>query len=401
MTTKSRQEYISVMRSRYAPADKQERSRLLTEVTHTCGYSRKYAISLLSPIRESKKVQTKPHASPSVRGRPRRYDDPLIVVFLRRLWRESNLACGKRLHAMIPDWLPWYNRQPDVVPLPDSVLTSLQKISASTIDRLLRPYRQGCGKIGLATTKPVAILRTMIPVKTSSWQEDHPGFFEIDTVAHCGTSTHGSYAYTLHMVDVATGWTEQWALWERGQLGVVAGMKQVEADLPFPLQGIDSDNGTEFINWHFLRLFTKRPNPVPFTRGRPQHANDSAHIEQKNWCIVRQFLGYDRFDNPAVIEPLLALYRGPLRLMINVFHPSARQTEKIRIGEKIRRWHDPPKTPLKRVLDSPHLSDEEKNRIREQYADLDPFDLMRQIRVLISKIHACARCSDPNCSAHQ
>jgi hypothetical protein len=399
MTIKSRQEYLQIMRERYETASKSERSALLDEVCSTCTYSRKHAIALLSPTRsEHRAVRAKP--APRPRGRPRRYDDPQIKTFLTRVWKAGNLPCGKRLWAMIPLWLPFYRRQNGQA-LSEKIQALLRDISAATIDRLLAPVRHGQGKIGLATTKPDAILRTQIPMQRSQWREDRPGFFETDTVAHCGTSVSGSFAYTMNLVDIATGWTEQWALWGRGQHGIVRGLKTLEMDLPFALLGLDSDNGTEFINWQLHNYLRHRKNPVRFTRGRPEHANDNAHIEQKNWCVVRQYLGYDRFDNPAVVPRMNALYRGPLRLLLNFFMPSMKQIEKHRVGEKIKRKHDDPQTPYERVLLSPHVKKAKKKQLTALFQRLDPFHLTQEIHRLVIEMHVHTRCDDPDCPYHQ
>jgi hypothetical protein len=397
MTLGSRKEYIEIMRTRYQDADRKERSTLLDEVCCTSSYTRKYAISLLSQTRSRKSKSRSP--SGRSRGRPRRYDDPRILEFLKQLWKAGNLPCGKRLKAMIPLWLPWYV-QKDGRPLPEHIIALLMEISAASIDRLLKPLRSKHGKLGLATTKPGSILRTQIPIQRSVWREDRPGFFEVDTVAHCGTSMKGSVAYTMNLVDIATGWTEQWALWGRGQHGIVTGLHSIEHDLPFPLLGLDSDSGSEFINWQVYNYLHKRRMPVRFTRGRPDHANDNAHVEQKNWCVVREYLGYDRFDNPGVVARMQALYRGPLRLFLNFFLPSMKQIEKQRIAEKIKRKHDTPITPYQRVLRSSHISARTKKKLTAQFQQLNPFTLTMEIAQGVADILTHCRCGDPDCPYH-
>jgi hypothetical protein len=398
MTLGSRKEYLRIMQERYRLACKEERTALLDEVCQICAYSRKHAIFLLSPTSSPKPVRPNHRTRP--RGRPRRYDDPLIRTFLKALWKAGNLPCAKRLGSMIPLWLPFYRRK-NGERLPEDRIALLGDISPSTIDRVFASLRRGHGKLGLATTKPGSILRTQIPIQRSEWREDRPGFMETDTVAHCGTSVSGSFAYTLNLVDIATGWTEQWALWERGQRGIIEGLKTIEHDLPFRLLGLDSDNGSEFIAWQLFHYLRRRRSPVRFTRGRPDHSNDNAHIEQKNWCIVRQYLGYDRFDNPAVVPLMNALYRGPLRLLLNFFIPSMKQIDKQRVGEKIVRKHDRPMTPYQRILLSPHVAQSKKNQLTRQFQQLDPFRLNEEITTSILTIHAHARCGDPDCPYHQ
>lgn len=222
MTLRSRKEYLAIMRERYREASREEGTLLLDEVWCTCSYARKYAIALLSPSQPPGTPSTA-KTSKGPRGRPRRYDDPRILTFLLKLWKAGNLPCGKRLRPMILLWLPHY-RTKKGKELPPEVIGLLEEISAASIDRLLAPRRQKCGKLGLATTKPGSVLRTQIPIQRSVWNEDRPGYFETDTVAHCGTSVSGTYAYTMNLVDIATGWTEQWTLWGRGQHGIIAGL---------------------------------------------------------------------------------------------------------------------------------------------------------------------------------
>lgn len=398
MTLGSRKEYLDIMHKRYQEASKAERTVLLDEVCCTCSYARKYAIALLSPTRSQPPKTVAPSGRP--RGRPRQYDDPRIIAFLTTLWKAGNLPCGKRLKAMIPLWLPSYPQKIGQQ-LPEHIMELLAAISPASIDRLLVRLRKRHGKLGLGTTKPGLILRTQIPIQRSVWQEDRPGFFETDTVAHCGTSMSGSFAYTMNLVDIATGWTEQWALWERGKHGIITGLEAIENDLPFPLRGLDSDNGSEFINWQLFHHLRKRSMPVHFTRGRPDHANDNAHVEQKNWCVVRQYLGYDRFDNPTVVPMMNALYRGPLRLFLNFFMPSMKQIEKQRIAEKIKRKHDNPMTPYQRALLSADIPEKTKKKLTAQFQQLNPFLLTEEIKRRVGEIMEQCRCGDPDCPHHQ
>jgi hypothetical protein len=197
----------------------------------------------------------------------------------------ANLPCSKRLVATLPLWLPGYIRQ--FGPLPEDVCEALQKISAATIDRMLCHTRIQYRKRGRSTTKPGTMLRKQIPIQTNQWDESRPGFLEADTVAHCGESMLGMFAFTLDCVDIATGWTEQRAVWGKGEGGVMEQLKDIEKAIPFQLLGFDCDNGGEFLTYRF-RHFTNRKQPIRFTRSRAYHSNDNAHVEQKNWTHVRQ-----------------------------------------------------------------------------------------------------------------
>lgn len=202
---------------------------------------------------------------------------------------------------------------------------------------LIAPARKKYQKRGLSTTKPGTLLKKRIPVKTNQWDEKRPGFIEADTVAHCGNSTAGMFAYTLNCVDIATGWIEQRAIWGKGEQGSVKAIESIEKAIPFPLQGFDCDNGAEFLNWHLARYLVneQRKKPVQFTRARAYLKNDHAHLENKNWTHVRQYIGYQRFGQPEIVELLNRLYTSEWRLYFNYFIPSVKLIEKKRIGAKV------------------------------------------------------------------
>ncbi len=380
MNNGSKQEYLAAIQSRYLTATKLEKQVILDEFCAVCGYNRKYAIRVLR-----RQPQPKSSSPKSQRGRKKKYHLHELAAFLKALWIASNLACGKRLKAMIPNWLPHYPQ-----PLPDEIKSLLAMISASTIDRLLKPQRAKHQKSGLSTTKPGSILKHHIPVKTNQWDENKPGFLEADTVAHCGTSTAGMFVFTVNCVDIATGWTEQRAVWGKGERGVLAAIQSIEQALPFPLLGFDCDNGSEFLNWHLQHYLTQRQRPVDYTRSRPYHKNDNAHVEEKNWTHIRQYLGYGRFDSQELTPQLNELYTTEWRLLLNFFLPSMKLQEKSRQGSKIIKKHDRPQTPLERVLDSPHVDESTKLRLREQFQALNPFQLKEQVLEKVQGILAQA-----------
>jgi len=271
------------------------------------------------------------------------------------------------------------------------VTNALLRISPPTIDRLLKPIRIHYTKRGRSTTKPGTLLRKKIPIKTNQCDESHPGFLEADTVAHCGESTSGMYVNTVDFVDIATGWTEQRAVWGKGEPAVLEQIKNIEKTLPFPLLGFDCDNGGEFLNYHLLRHFTERKQPVSFTRSRAYHKDDNAHIEQKNWTHIRQWLGYDRLDNPKVVSLLNNLYTKQWRLFHNFFCPSVKLLAKKRIGSKTIKHHDLPKTPYQRIMDSPHIQESVKFSLSKQLENLNPFMLRKimdkKLKIIFSIIN--------------
>ncbi len=363
MSKQSREDYYETVIRRYRNSNKKTKSRLLDEFCEVCGYNRKYAIRKLNTRKRNHKRKSL--------GRPKRYNDPILIEVLFDLWGKQNLPCSRRLKAAMPLWLPFYEDRP----LSDDIKNQLLTMSPATIDRLMIRMRKKIGKLGLATTKPGSILKSHIPVKTNQRDERSPGYLESDTVAHCGTSVAGSFVYTVNTVDIATGWTEQRAVWGKGYQGMHKALISIENDLPFPILGFDSDNGTEFLNWHLYRHFTNRKTPVQFTRSRPYKKNDNAHIEEKNWSIIRQYLGYNRFEHVELVEELNRIYTSEWRLFMNFFRPSSKLQKKVRINGKVKKVYDNPKTPCQRLLESDKISYPEKEKLKSQFAKLNPFKL--------------------------
>jgi hypothetical protein len=318
----------------------------------------------------------------SKRGRRKTYDDPMILQVLTDIWVAGNLPCAKRLKAMLPNWVPHYEKYI----LSEDVKDKLRNISPATIDRLMAPYRSKYTKRGLATTKPGAILKKRIPIKTNQWDETVPGFIEADTVAHCGNSTEGQFVYTINCLDIASGWTQQRAVWGKGQRGVLQAIKDIENHLPFALKGFDSDNGSEFLNWHLVKYLDDRKRPVQFTRARAYHKNDNAHIENKNWTHIRQYIGYQRFAHQSLADQLNDIYTSEWKDFFNFFIPSVKLVQKHREGAKIIKVYDKPKTPFQRLLESEHISDHIKKQLTRKAKELNPFQLQKQIEKKIKKL---------------
>jgi hypothetical protein len=370
MSPRSKREYTEAVHIRYKNATRQEKTVILDEFCATVKCHRKHAIRVLKKFKRF----TKPKAKR--RGRPSVYQSEAIRTPLKAIWLNANLPCSKRLKAILPLWLPGYVAC--FGELSPEVINALLNISPPTIDRLFKPIRFQFTKRGRATTKPGTLLRKQIPIKTNQWDEFRPGFMEADTVAHCGDSTAGMYANTIDFVDIATGWTEQRAVWGKGETGVLEQIKDIESTLPFPILGFDCDNGGEFLNYHLQRHFTDRKQPVQFTRSRAYHKDDNAHIEQKNWTHIRQWLGYERLHNPRVVPLLNDLYTSEWRLFHNFFCPSVKLISKKRIGSKTIKHHDAPKTPYQRIMDSPHIQESLKLSLSKQLEYLNPF-LLRKI----------------------
>ena len=380
MSPQSKQEYRKAIYLRYKNASRHEKTLILNEFCATCRCHRKHAIRALRKFKRF----TKP--KPRKRGKPPVYRREEILVPLKQIWLEANLPCSKRLQAILPLWLPGYAQY--FGELPAEVREALLKISPATIDRILRPIRVQYQGRGRSATKPGTLLRNQIPIQTNQWDESRPGFLEADTVAHCGDSLSGSFVYTIDTVDIATGWTEQRAIWGKGETAVLEQLKDIEKALPFPLLGFDSDNGSEFLNYHLFRHFTHRKQPVRFTRSRAYHKDDNAHIEQKNWTHVRQWLGYQRLDNPAVVPLLNDLYRREWRTFHNFFCPSVKLLDKKRIGSKTIKQYDSPKTPYQRTIESPYVSQKVKDAMANYLENQNPFLLRKAIEAKLKKTFA-------------
>jgi len=367
--------YLEAIRSRYREADRESKAVILDEFCKVCGYNRKYAIRQLN------------HRRKRIKGRPGRkavYGLPELLKALRRIWLATDQMCSKKLVAAIPLWLPYY--QDTYGKISAEVEQKLLAVSPATIDRLLRPTRIKSRKKGLGGTKPGRLLRNQIPIRTDHWDISEPGFLEADTVAHCGNSLLGDFIWSLTLTDIHSGWTECRATWNNGSHGVIEQIKDIEKVLAFPLRGFDCDNGSEFLNHHLVGYFTKRDPQVKFTRSRPYKKNDNAHVEQKNWSFVRQLLGYDRLDNPQLVELINNLYSNEWSQYQNHFCPTFKLLEKKKIASKYKRKYEYPQTPYQRLTNSIHIAPEKKIQLRTCHQNLNPFILKRKIEEKLKEI---------------
>ena len=362
----SKREYLLAIWERYQRVGRRFKSKILDEFCAVCGYTRKYAIGLLS--RKPRRRQCKP-------GPRRRYDGQVLEP-LKVIWLAAEQMCSKRLKAALPLWLPFYEQEHG--PLVEAVRKKLLQISAASIDRLLKKERARYRGKGLCGTRPGGLLKHQIPIRTDNDDVDRPGFLEADTVAHCGNSLAGDFIWSLTFTDIFCQWTENRATWNKGAQGVLGQVKDVEANLPFELLGFDVDNGSEFLCFHLWRYLLDRPRPVPLTRSRPYRKNDQAHVEQKNWTHVRQLLGYQRLEQPELVPLINELYRT-WGLLHNFFCPNLKLLSKTRKGAKTIRKYSPPQTPYQRLLESKHLSQEQKQKLQNRFQQLNPLQLKREI----------------------
>jgi hypothetical protein len=366
MSHYSKREYLAAIWSRYRRVGRRFKSKILDEFCAVCGYSRKYAIRLLS----------RPLAGPRRRAGPKVRYGPEVRQVLQEIWGCSEWMCSKRLKPALALWLPYYERRHRPLPVP--VRRLVLRMSASTIDRLLHARRRRAGGQGRCGTRPALNLKLKVPIRRGTHRADRPGLLEMDTVPHCGDHLSGDFAWSLTATDLCTQWTENRAVWNKGATDVLGQVQDIETHLPFVLWSIDVDSGSEFLNHHLYRYCQQHLPRLELTRSRPAYKNDQAHVEQKNFTHVRQLLGYHRIDQPQLVGALNDLYRFWNQLL-NFFCPTLKLISKKRVGTKILRKYAKAKTPYQRLLDSPHLRPAAKAQLQARLATLDPFALKEEV----------------------
>lgn len=372
--TKPSRDYLVALKKRYAQAGKKERTAILDEFVKTSGYHRKHATALLLGRRVHR-------TQPAQRPRARRYTDEDWRAVFKLLDLFDHIS-SKRLRAAMNDNLPQLRRQGFLRVSPASY-QRLQAISPSTIDRI-RATRRQAGQRRKGLTKPGTLLKQQIPIRTfAEWDDAVPGFVEMDLVDHSGGSNSGDFAYTLNVTDVRTGWTEMRAVPNKAQVHVFAALALIRQRLPVLLRGVDSDNGSEFINDQLLRYCEQER--ITFTRGRVGRKNDNPFVEQKNWSVVRRLVGYRRYEAKRHVDLLNRLYHV-YSLYHNFFLPVVKLQAKKRIGSRLQRTFDQPATPYARLLASPSVSEADKDKLRATRAKLDVVQLKYEIDELSGKL---------------
>lgn len=366
---------------RYLRATKVEKKPILDEFCANTGYGRKYAISKLKKLQRTPNLKDRT-VGKHIRNRVRIYDSYVSVV-TEQIYRVLGGIGSKRMHPLIGTILDkgirFKHIKTDLI-----TEAKVRAMSKGTLDRMMRRIREKNSIKGISTTRPGTLLKSEIPLRVGAWEETNPGFSEIDLVAHCGDNGAGPFISTLNTTDIATMWFEAEAVMGKAQERVLGGLQLIRERMPFDMLGIDSDNGSEFIN-HQLHNYCVNGNIV-FTRSRPYKKDDNAHIEQKNFTTVRQVLGYQRFDTEEILNLMNELYRGPLRLYINFFQPSVKCIEKKRVGSKIKKIYDVAQTPCERVLTHQNTSVATKEPLMRLSEALDPFELRKEIDRLVGEI---------------
>ena len=373
MNGMSRREYLRAIHDRYRRSKPEQKGKILDEFCRICRYNRKYAIWLLNRPRPTDGPQSRKPRGCSY-GRK-------VIQVLASVWEAAGYPWSVRLKALLPVWLPWIRQR---YLLSSEEQRQLLRISPRQIDRRLQPLKRRLGRRLYGRTKPGTLLKHHIPIKTDHWDVSTPGFTEIDLVSHSGSCAEGEFAHSFNVTDIHSTWTETRAVLGKGQTGIVRSLEEMRQALPFLLQGIDSDNGSEFLNHHLVRYCKTRR--IQFTRGRPYKKDDNAHIEQKNWTHVRKLIGWDRYDTAEAVDLLNDLYRNELCIMMNLFQPSVKLLRKERVGSRLRRIYDAPQTPLDRLRACKGAKKARVAELLRLRATTDPFLLAQAIEAKIERL---------------
>ena len=375
MSQELKENWLPKIRARYARRGREGKSRMLSELCEDLGYERKYAIKLLN--------DSLPRSRPMKRMGPvPQYE--MVEPIIRQIWLGAEQPCGKRLAPVLRQWLPFYERRFGSVTARQRQL--LHRVSPATLDRLLAGARAEHHGRGRSGTKPGGLLKTSIPIRAGTWDLSRPGYLEADSVAHCGDTLAGDFIWSLTFTDIFSGWTEGRAVWNKGATGVVEATRDVEGVLPFALLGFDCDNGSEFLNYHLWGYLADRQIPIEFTRSRPYHKNDNAHVEQKNWMWPRQLLGYARLEDALQVAGICAIYKevwGPLH---NFFLPCLKLEKKWREGSHWRKRYQIPTTAYEKLCRPGILGLKQRSQLRDRYASLDPFVLKDELERRLKQI---------------
>jgi len=367
MSQEATRQYLTQARPRYQKAKRFEKWRMLTEFCLISGYCRKHAIRLMNGKAGLR----------SRRSGPKAKYGPDLIRPLKELWFRMGQPCSKRLKKAIPGWLPFYRKRN--AQLSDLQAGLLAQMSPATIDRLLKAVR---AKRGLSATRSPSgqWYKSVIPIQAHDWNVKAPGHFQGDTVAHCGNALEGAFANTLTITDIHTSWTENRATWCKGSSVIIEALKCIEKDLPFMVISMKFDSGSEFMNYGVVAHLRSegagiRAKKIEILRSRPYQKNDNCYVEEKNLTHVRQLIGYDRIDDLSCVEILNRIYREYWNPLQNFFLPAMKLERKTRIGSRIKKTYDQPRTPYERVMESDALTEEKKTELRGRFERLDPFTL--------------------------
>src|ERR1700739_1785402 len=360
---------------RYSLASKRGKSRILDELCANTGWHRNHARKALTAALQPKIVTARS---------PRTVKHgPDVIAALTVCWTVLGMPAGKRLAPMLAE-LVAVLRHFGGLSIDEDSAELLASMSAATIDRRLAGERAKYQRRGRVGTKPGSLLKSQIPVRTwAEWGEARPGFVEIDLVWHDGGNRAGGHAFTLTVTDIATGWTENRSVPDKTAKYVLAALNDIARTMPFPILGVDSDNGSEFINEHLLGWCQGRQ--ITFTRARPGNKNDGCHVEQKNWAVVRTIVGYHRYDTAAELLLLNEIWQLQSQLT-NYFYPQQKLISKVRKGAKVSKKHDEARTPFHRAIDHPSGTVQRIMALTRTYSLINPAATQRQVQALTAQL---------------
>lgn len=391
LTLAARKSITKAQLDRWSKATRAEKSAILDAVCRVTGWHRDHARKAIRMAIAEQACGPRPRKS---REPVRTYGDAVIAL-LQTCWVVLDGPSGKRLQPALAQTLDNLARHGHLDRIPAEVIAQVGQMSAATIDRRLAPARIGLVGKTISHTRPGTLLKSSIPLKTwHEWNDTIPGFIQIDLVGHEGGDNNGHFYYSLDAVDIATGWTETVTVRSKGEQIVAAGLEELWLRFPFHIAGIHSDNGSEFINHHLFRWADT--HKISFSRGRASHSNDQAHVEEKNWSVVRRNVGYYRYDKPRELDLLNQLW--PLvSIQVNLFLPQQKLISKTRHGAKITKRHDTATTPINRLLNQYNdiLDPHDLTRLEHQRRDTDLLNLKHQISDLQANLLELARRRGP------
>ena len=386
---------------RYRQAERKDKSAILDEFVKTTGYNRKYAVRVLnrcgktlSVTMDGKSVNVrvaKPKRPGNRTGRP--LYGPEVIECLRKIWAFHWYKCGKDLAVYIRENIGCIeaSRDSDFKITPE-IKKGLIAISTAQIDRRLKADRDKLRVRGISGSRlGEAALMKQIPVRThySDAESATPGYFQTDTVHHCGDTGSGEFCLTLTVTDISSGWTKLRPLRNKAYKWTLEGLKHIHAALPFPLLELHSDNGSEFIN-HGTLDWWKITDTLQLSRSRPRLKNDNCFAEQKNNAFVRNYVGYCRFDTEGELSALGRVYES-LCPLLNFFMPNKKLISKTAFGSKTVKKYDGPKTPYRRLMESPHLTAEVKAKLTAARGLYNPVSLQQNVNRAVSALLAAHR----------